>query len=188
MKTEKSVKFYREWLPLPKDQFRILLHLARFGSFSGNLSDLCRYFSLSLQTKNRNNVRNAIEALSESGMIECSHSGNTYKLQLIPKETEIDLPCAWVDAFTSKPFSYTVAKEQVIKVLLWLADYGSGLFTNDMIAADLKISVSTIGEAKKVLKHDFEAIMQEIISVKTMNGDYRRIGQTVMISAWLSDE
>lgn len=188
MKSENNVKFYREWLPLPKDQFRILLHLARFGSFSGNLSDLCRYFSLSLQTKNRNNVRNAIEALAAAGMIECSHSGNTYNLQLLPKEKEIDLPCAWVDSFTNKPFSYTVAKEQVIKVILWLADYGSGLFTNDMIAADLGISVSTIGEAKKVLKYDFEAIMQEIITVKTTNGKYRRIGQAVNISAWLKDE
>ena len=188
MNTENNAKFYREWLPLPKDQFRILIYLARNGSFSGNLSDLLRYFSLSLQQKNRESVRNAISALSESGMIECSHSGNTYKLQMIPKEKEINLPCAWVDAFISKSFSVSVSKEAMIKVLLWLADYGSGLFTNDMIAADLDISVSTIGEAKKVLKYDFEAIMHEIITVKTTNGKYRRIGQAANISAWLKDE
>ena len=102
---EKEIIFYREWLPLPKDQFRILLHLARFGSFSGNLSDLCRYFSLNPQTKNRNNVRNAIEALEASGMIDCTKRGRTYNLELIPKEKEIVLPCAWVDDITSKPFS-----------------------------------------------------------------------------------
>ena len=188
MKKKETVRFYQEWLSLPKDQFRILLHLARFGSFSGNLSDLLRSFSLSLQDNNRKKLRKNIEVLAAAGIIECTHSGNNYKLQLIPKEKEIHLPCAWVDAFTSKPFSRSVAKEQVIKILLWLVDYGSELFTNDMIAADLKISVSTIGEAKNVLKNDFEAIMQEIISVKNMNGEYRRIGQTVNIAAWLKDD
>ena len=185
---KKNVKFYREWLPLPKDQFRILLHLARFGSFSGNLSDLCRYFSLNPQTKNRNNVRNAIEALAASGMIEYTKDGRTYDLQLIPKEKEINLPCAWVDEFTSKPFSASISAETLIKVLLWLQDNGTAVFTNADLAAELNISTTTIVIAKKVLANDFEAILKEYVTTKIAEGVYRREGQIVTLSAWLKEE
>lgn len=186
MENKKTI-FYREWLPLPKEQFRILLHLARNGSFSGNLSDLCRYFSLDPQTKNRNNVRGAIEALTKNGFIECNKSGRTYNLKLIPKEEEINLPSDWVDAFTNKAYCVSVSKEAMIKVLLWLTDRGAVLFTNEMIAAELKVSVSTIDAAKKVLKEDFEAIIQQMITVKNTNGDFRRIGQVVNVVAWLKE-
>ena len=184
---KKKVMFYREWLPLPKDQFRILLHLARFGSFSGNLSDLCRYFSLNPQTKNRNNVRNAIEALEASGMIDCTKRGRTYNLKLIPKEKEIVLPCAWVDDLTSKPFSASVSAEAVIKVLLWLLNNGTTVFTNAELAAELNISPTTIVVAKKVLAEDFEAIIREYVTTKIAEGVYHREGQTVTVSAWLKE-
>lgn len=180
--------FYRDWLPLPKNQFRILLHLARFGSFNGNLTDLCRYFSLSPQTKNRNKLRESIETLAESEMIEYSKLGNTWNLKLIPKEKEMILPSDWVDAFTGKPYSYSVSAENLIKVLLWIADYGDGLFTNRKIAKDLNISVSTIGLAKNVLKQDFDAIHHEIISTKIAEGQFRRIGQVANLAAWLKSD
>ena len=185
---EKEIIFYREWLPLPKDQFRILLHLARYGSFSGNLSDLCRYFSLNPQTKNRNNVRNAIEELTESGFIECNKSGRTYNLKVIPKEKEIRLACGWVDEIRNKPFSVSVSAEAVIKLLLWLLDYGSELFTNDILAADLNLSVSTLNCAKKVLREDFGAILQEYVTTKLAEGVYHREGQIITVSAWLKED
>ena len=183
---KKNVTFFREWLPLPKDQFRILLHLARFGSFSGNLSDLCRYFSLNPQTKNRNNVRNAIEALQTSGMIDCSKEGRTYNLKLIPKEKEISLPCAWVDALT-KPLSASISAEALIKVLLWLLENGTAVFTNDKLAAELNISTTTIVVAKRVLSEDFEAIIREYKTTKIAEGVYHRDGQIVNVSAWLKE-
>ena len=180
-----EIRFFREWLPLPKDQFRVLLYLTRFGSFSGNLSDLCRYFSLNPQTKNRNNVRNAIEALAASEMIECTKDGRTYNLQVIPKEKEIDLPCAWVDALTGKPFSVSISAEAVIKVLLWLLENGTAVFTNAELAAELNISTTTIVLAKKVLAEDFEAIVKEYVTTKVSEGVYHRDGQIVSVSAWL---
>ena len=48
-----NVAFYREWLPLNKKEFRILAMLADFGGeYHGNLTDMCRYFSVSPQHKN----------------------------------------------------------------------------------------------------------------------------------------
>lgn len=46
-----NVAFYREWLPLNKKEFRILAMLADFGGeYHGNLTDMCRYFSVSPET------------------------------------------------------------------------------------------------------------------------------------------
>ncbi len=185
---EKSIIFYREWLPLPKDQFRILMHLARYGSFSGNLSELCRYFSLDPQTRNRNMVRNAIEALTESGFIKCNKSGRTFTLELIPKEEEIKLACDWVDKIRNKPFSVSVSVEAVIKLLLWLLDYGPELFTNAIPAAELNLSVSTLNCAKRVLREDFGAILQEYVTTKLKEGVYHREGQIITVSAWLKED
>lgn len=188
MQENTEIVFYKEWLALPKDQFRILLHLARNGSFRGNLSDLCRYFSLDPQDKTRKALRRSIEELAEGGYIEYGKSGRTYTLKPIPKEKEIKLACGWVDEIISrKPYSVSVSAEAVIKVLLWLQDYGSEIFTNDIIAADLDLSVSTLNCAKKVLNDDFGAIVREYVTTKVDEGVYYREGQIVTISAWLND-
>ena len=47
-----KIVFFWEWLRLPKEEFNILMMLADMGgSFSGNLSEMCRYFHVS--TDNR---------------------------------------------------------------------------------------------------------------------------------------
>ena len=118
-------------------------------------------------------------------MIKCTKDGRTYHLQVIPKEKEINLPCAWVDALTSKPFSSSISTEAVIKVLLWLLENGAAVFTNMELAAALNISTTTIVLAKRVLAEDFEAIIKEYVTTKVSEGVYRRDGQIVNVSAWL---
>ena len=60
-----DITFYKAWLRLDKKEFRILAMLADQGEFSGNLSDLCRYFSLSPQTRNRTQLSNFLQILLE---------------------------------------------------------------------------------------------------------------------------
>lgn len=61
-----NVAFYREWLPLNKKEFRILAMIADFGGeYHGNLTDMCRYFSVSPQHKNREALREAIRRLTD---------------------------------------------------------------------------------------------------------------------------
>lgn len=55
------IVFYAEWLPLQKKDFRIMAMLADVGEFKGNLSDLCRYFSLNPQQTHRTALRASIE-------------------------------------------------------------------------------------------------------------------------------
>ncbi len=82
-----NVAFYREWLPLNKKEFRILAMIADFGGeYHGNLTDMCRYFSVSPQHKNqREALREAIQHLTDRHYIESSVNGRTYSLRIIPK-------------------------------------------------------------------------------------------------------
>ena len=64
---DRLLTFFAEWLLLPKEEFRILVMLADVGEFRGNLSDMCRYFSVDPQTHNRNRFRIAIDELARHG-------------------------------------------------------------------------------------------------------------------------
>lgn len=187
MENDKKVIFYREWLPLPKEQFRILLLLARNGSFSGNLSDLCRYFSLNPQNKTRARIRNAINVLTEKGIIECKREGRKYLLKIVPKEKEICLRAQWLDSILKADFSESVSSEVVIKLLLWLVDRGSKMFTNEEVSNDLNISTTTINSARKVLLNDFEVITRKYVSTVSEEGEIHRIGQIIEVSAWMKE-
>lgn len=156
-----NVAFYREWLPLNKKEFRILAMLADFGGeYHGNLTDMCRYFSVSPQHKNREALREAIQHLTDRHYIESSVNGRTYRLRIIPKEKEIALPREWFERVRTREYSSeSVSWEAVIKLLLWLIAHNPEvMITNQQIADDLDVSVSVVVSAKNVLEKDFEAI------------------------------
>ena len=56
-----------------------------------------------------------------------------------------------------------------------------------MIAADLNISVDTIGLAKNVLERDYQAIWREIIKDTLPDGSKRNVGQILSAKAWWSE-
>ena len=138
--------FYWEWLPLPKAEFNILAMLAeQGGSFSGNYSDMCRYLGVTPQDRNRQVLRTAIESLSAAGFISHESQGRTQILTVIPKATEIPLPRLWVQSVIRHDYSgQSVAFAQVLKVFAWVVAHRKGIVTNDMIAADLNVSASTV--------------------------------------------
>ena len=184
-----EVVFYKEWLNLSKREFRILMYLAIHGSQRANLSDMCRWFEVDPQTSNRNKIKAAIEELANSRMIQYSLKGRTYTLSLIPKETEITLPVEWVlQIMRRERYSDSVAVEVVVKVLLWLKDYGANRFQNFQITSELRIGTTTLNCAKKVLRDDFGAIMQNIIRTKISEGVFITEGQEIYLSAWLKEE
>lgn len=183
-----NITFYKAWLPLDKKEFRILAMLADQGEFSGNLSDLCRYFSLSPQTSNRTQLRTSIDLLTRAGFIQCDHRGRRYTLKAVPKEEEIEIPREWFLTLLHHDYtSESVAWEQVLKVWLWIAANDLPVITNALIAADLSISTSTIGCAKNVLQKEYNAIIRKQVSEKC--GDsFRTIGQELAATAWWNIE
>lgn len=84
-----EITFYSEWLPLPKEQFRLLAMIAaNGGEFVGNYTDICNYLSVTPQSRNKNRIKLSIEALINGEYITCSNSGRTQHLKVIPKAKE----------------------------------------------------------------------------------------------------
>ncbi len=177
--------FFAEWLYLPKDQFRILVMLADVGAFAGTLSDMCRYFSVDPQTRNRNRLRSAIDELSRNGYIRSARTGNIYQLTVVPKEDEIKMPDEWVSRLRCREYEKEgVAWEIVLKVQLWLMQNAKdGIVTNAEIAVNVCISTSQVVAAMSVLKNEFQAFRKDYAYWHT--GDcFRRKGQIIDMSAW----
>lgn len=182
-----TITFFWDWIPLDKKEFRILAMLADVGTYEGNLTALCRYFSLNPQSSTRNQLRNSIDTLAEKGYIRKEQRGRTYILNAIPipKGRTIGIKRKWFVAVRDHQYqSASVSWEAIIKVLLWLIGHTGIVFTNAEMAEDLHISVSTIGEAKKVLETDFQAIVRDYVSVKVGENLFQRIGQIVDVCAW----
>ena len=179
--------FFVEWLSLPKEQFRILVMLADVGAFRGNLSDMCRYFSVDPQTQNRNRLRVAIDELTRHGFIKTARAGRTYQMSIIPKETEITMPAEWVARIRRHEYnSEGVAWENVLKAQLWLMQNTKDVVvTNEEIASAIDISVSQVVAAMNVLKNEFQAFRKDY-AYWSFGNTFRRKGQIIDMSAWWS--
>ena len=187
-----KLTFYREWLPLKKGEFRIMAMLADKGKFSGNLSDLCRYFFVSPQTKNRNSLVEQINALEQSGYITVQHNGRTYTLTAIPKARIIKIAREHYELIrtrTRAPDGESVAWENVLKVYLWaLENNFDNIITNQMIQDDLLLSAGVICSAKNVLDREFGAIHRQKVSKLMPDGEIHTIGQNLGTSAFWNSE
>ena len=183
------ITFYAEWLSLPKAEFNILTMLVeQGGAFRGNLSDLCRYFNVTPQQKNRTPLRSAIKSLTSTGFISSELNGRTYHLKLIPQEEEIRALKPLVQSILRHDYSgETVAAAPVIKVLLWTIRNEKPVVTNAEIAADLGISESTVVSAKNVLQIEYETLTRKKVSAKLGENFFKTLGQALAASAWYTD-
>ena len=180
-----NATFYFEWLGVDKNHFRILSLLAPTGEYTGNLSDMCRSLNLTAQTTNRNRLKTSIEELSKCGYITSSLNGRTYTLKANVKETIIEIPADWLEQIMNHSYtSEKVSWQAVMKVLLWLCINKEPIVTRDLIAADLNCGVDTITSALNVLDRDYNAIIREVVTKQTLNGEYRRIGLDLTPVAW----
>lgn len=192
MQKLKEIVFYREWFPLPKGEFRILAMLADKGKFSGNLSELCRYFFVTPQTQTRNRLVEQITLLENKGFITVQRKGRTYTLTAIPKAEKIKIAREHYERIRTRSRAAegeSVAWECVLKVYLWARtnNYDS-IITNQMIKDDLDLSAGVICSAKNVLDKEFGAIHRQKVSVLMPSGEIHTIGQNIGASAFWSNE
>ena len=187
-----SLVFYREWFPLPKGEFRIMAMLADKGQFSGNLSEMCRYFFVSPQSQNRNNLRDQISALEQKRFISSQLTGRTYTLTAVPKAQRIEISREHFDRIRTRAKrseGESVAWENVLKVYLWVWENNyDSIITNQMISEDLGLSDGVICSAKNVLDQEFGAIHRKIVAKKIWNGEIHRTGQNIGGSAFWNSE
>ena len=187
--TMQEVIFYQEWLPLPKAEFNILTMLAeQGGAFKGTYADMCRYLSVTPQSRNRNKIREALNSLKKQNFIRWEVGGRTHELQVIPKAKEIAVPRLWVQSVIRHDYSTEdVASAQVLKVFLWICQSTNDIVTNDMIAMDLGVSASTVVSAKNVLEREYENITKRKISEKLGEDTFRTLGQELAANAWWTE-
>ena len=180
--------FYDDWLPLPKAEFNVLAMVAeQGGTYAGNLSDMCRYLSVTPQSRNRNQLRSAIESLTSKGFLSCDTRGRTYHLKVIPKETEVKLPRLWVQSVIQHDFSSeSVSFAAVLKVFAWIMQNRIKVVTNAMIATELGISESAVCSAKNVLLNEYENIARKKVSQK-WGDSFRSVGQELAANAWWTE-
>lgn len=180
--------FYREWFSLPKGEFRILAMLADKGTFRGTLSDLCRYFSVSLQTQNRNTIREQINSLEKKDFITVQRERRSYTLTAVPKGKRIEIAREHYQRIRKRsriPEGQSVAWECVLKVYLWaLENNYDSIITNHMIQNDLNLSPGVICAAKNVLDGEFEAIHRRKVSRLMWNGEIHTKGQNLGASSF----
>lgn len=181
-----EITTYKEWLRLDDKQFRILLLIAlKNNKFVGNLSDICRYFSLSTSSsKNTTNIRTAINELTKHNYIKSSSCGRTYTLTLVPKDSKIKTQRYILETFLQTN-TRQVSKIKVIKVYLWIIQNNMQLCTNAIIAQELNFSEDTITAAKNVLEYDYNAIKRETIKKCPSPNVYITEGQIITPNAWI---
>ena len=177
---------YKEWLSLDKKLFRILVMLADKGQFNGTYSDICRYFLVSPQSKNRRKFAESIAELERNGFISVQTSGRTISLSLVPKEEEIEVDGDQVEKIRLRsPSDQSVSWEAVLKVYLWcLTNKYDDLITNEMIVKDTSLSPSVICAAKNVLDQELGAIVRETVSDKIDDDTFRVQGQHIGATAF----
>ena len=118
------------------------------------------------------------ERVSAQEFIDCVKRDQTYTLKAKPKEKKIEISRRWAELVIQHKYtSESVAWEVVLKVLIWIADEHAPIITNDEIADELHISVSTIVSAKNVLERDIGAIIKEIDKITLVDGSKRNKGQ-----------
>ena len=176
------VEFYKEWLPLPKNDFRILAMLAeRGGSFKGSQADICRCLHIAPgQSKTNAKLQASIKILTSNGWITSRKQGNKYSLTLIPKEEMVSIDRVWVeDIIYVKGFeNERVAWEPVLKMLIWVyGQDGLVIYTAEDIGEELAVSNDVVASAYKVLHYQFHSIMRDKATYKTFNGETRTAGQ-----------
>lgn len=158
------------------------------GSFSGNYSDICRYLGVTPQNRNRQVLRATIESLAATGFITHESQGRIQILKVIPKAAEIPLPRPWVQSVIRHDYSSeSVAFAQVLKLFAWIIHNEMPVVTNEMIAGDLNVSLSTVVSAKNVLEREYENITKKRISEKQGDNFFRNLGQELRANAWWTE-
>lgn len=159
------MKFYSEWLNLPKKQFELLLRLRlNDNKFEGNKADMCGLMDVTVESSNKDRIVEAINALTQSGYITTTHEENrrNWKLEIVELDTRsIDYPEEQIKTIMNGGFSVSVAPVMVVKVLLILIEMDGNQFTQSYLGTEIGCGAGVVRNALQVLLNDFGAITRQ---------------------------
>lgn len=161
---------------------------ANGGSYTGTLSDMCKYLNLKPQSKNKAKLKTSITSLEQSSYIYSSPNGNKFSLEVIPKETIVQaVPGLAASILRHEYASTEVSPTNLLRVYIWIVQNHEALAKNAQIFKELNISESTLCAAKNVLKNDYEVLFQKRVSKKVNNSLYVYKGQLLETCAFYQD-
>lgn len=154
------VTFSRQWLRLEKCEFGTLaaiIYLSENGTtFTGRVSDICKFVGISPQTKNTTKRKQCIESLAEKGIISYVVHKKTYTVKVANEIAERDCIRIYQDeiliAKNCKLEGKSVAWEKVLKTWIFLAGNRKEIITTKEIAWAINEKPWSIYPAKTILK------------------------------------
>ena len=159
-------------------------HLA----YRGKLKDMCEFLGVSNAANNTNKIKEAIAALEEKGDIKVIKDGHTWTLTLSVKAERkqkiVKIKNAWIKAIQQYKCAEedSVAWENILKVLVYLAADKTEVKRYEVIAKDLNMTEKTIKRSVKALDGiDFGdiSIIRKLAWLKKSDDEYRVIGQRI---------
>lgn len=191
MNFEKEAMIDVDWLTVKKYQFKILVMIACLAenhlAFRGKLKDMCDFLGIESCSKNRNTVKEAINALVEKGDLKVLQEGQTWTLTLSVKAEKkqkiIKIKNAYIQAIRSyEPVDKendSVGWENILKVLVYLCADKREVIRYKDIGTALGFSKDTAERAVKALVNiDFGdmCVKKKLAWLKENDNDYKVIG------------
>lgn len=191
MNLEKEAMIDVDWLTVKKYQFKILVMIACLAenhlAFRGKLKDMCDFLGIESCSKNRNTVKEAINALVEKGDLKVLQEGQTWTLTLSVKAEKkqkiIKIKNAYIQAIRNyEPLDKendSVGWENILKVLVYLCADKREVIRYKDIGTALGFSKDTAERAVRALVNiDFGdmCVKKKLAWLKENDNDYKVIG------------
>ena len=194
-----DAEFEYDWLTRQKYEFKLLTLLAVLAdnnlAYRGTLKDMCEFFGVrSGDSRNNSNIKEAIAKLEADGLLKQIIDGRTFTLTLSKKGEQrkrvIRIQKEWVEIaknYKCEDPNYSISWMNLLKVWLYLIDNKKEIIKTSEIAEALGISQSTVKNAKRALEKDIHAIMSERVTTVSDDGQFRCLGSSVTVTAWLDE-
>ena len=194
MNDNKEALIDKDWLSVENYQFKILVMIAVLAqnnlAYRGKLKDMCEFLGVGTSQKNRDKIKEAINALVESKDILVIKEGQTWTLTLSTKAERkpkvVSIRKCWVKLIQAyeAPAEDAVSWENVLKVLVYLIADKKEVKTYKEIADELGIAAKTIERAIKALDGiDFGdiSIKRKIAWFKNKKNEFKVKGQHIEV-------
>lgn len=188
---QKEAYIEKDWLTVQNYEFKILVMIAVLAenhlAYRGKLKDMCEFLGVGNSTSNTKKIKEAIAALEEKGDIKVIKDGHTWTLTLSVKAERkqkiVKIKNAWIKAIQQYKCAEkdSVAWENILKVLVYLAADKTEIKRYDMIAKELLVSKDVVERSIKALDGiDFgDIIIKRKLAWFKKNDEYKVVGQRI---------
>lgn len=159
----KIFEFYKEILDieLNKYEFKVLIMVLALKDnnkiYSGTLKDMCEFLGLGYSSRNKKNIKNALDNLVANKILEYN-TQKIYIIKLILKyhnENIIQINQEWIETiknYRAKTSNAAVDWGNLLKIFLYLIINNNKKITTEIIANKTNLSQSIVNKALAAIK------------------------------------